>query len=499
MMGDVQSCSAGARPPIAILGVPFDNITTAEAVAAIDRMVASRRPHYLATANVDFLVQALEDVELHRILFDAHLVLCDGTPLVWASHLLGNPLPQRVAGSDIVPLLLGIAAKKGYRIFFLGAAPDVVAQAVKNLEHQYPDLIVAGYYSPPFKPLLEMDHDEITRRIAEAKPDLLFVGFGCPKQEKWIAMHYQSLGVPVSVGIGGTIDFLAGRLKRAPVWMQRTGTEWIYRMLQEPRRLFGRYAKDLWIFGRNILRQWWRLQFHARRRKPATDVPAVRARQTWQSIRLPRWFDLGFIRENQMLLKRVVIDGRHCLLEMDRVEFIDSSGVGALVRLEKELRFRGRQLILLAPSKIVKRTVELMRLQDFFLTAPNLPAAQHLIEQRGREESAAVTPRTAAAVNPLMWRGELTAANADKVWDLTRAHLAPAAAAWRHDLVLDLAGLRFIDSTGVGVMLRAKKAAQREGQKVKFINLQPPVRNVLRISRLEAFLLDERTEAYSGQ
>src|SRR5690348_18427354 len=109
-----------AHPPIAILGVPFDNVTTAETIETIDRMVASGEPHYLVTANVDFLVQAQEDVELRRILFDAHLVLCDGTPLLWASRLLGNRLAERVAGADLVPLLLHTAAKKGYRVFLLG-------------------------------------------------------------------------------------------------------------------------------------------------------------------------------------------------------------------------------------------------------------------------------------------------------------------------------------------------------------------------------------------
>src|SRR5205814_4653194 len=114
-----------SNPPIAILGVPFDNITTGETIEAIGRMVASGLPHYLVTANVDFLVQAQEDVELRRILFDAHLVLCDGTPLVWASRILGNRLPERVAGSDVVPLLLKEAAEKGYRVYFLGAEPEV--------------------------------------------------------------------------------------------------------------------------------------------------------------------------------------------------------------------------------------------------------------------------------------------------------------------------------------------------------------------------------------
>src|ERR1051326_1315461 len=144
-----------ATPPLAILGVPFDNVTTAETIDAIDRMVASRQPHYLVTANVDFLVQAQEDVELRRILFDAHLVLCDGTPLVWASRLLGNPLLERVAGADLVPLLLRVAAEKGHRIFFLGATEESATRAVDNLKKLHPQLNIAGHYSPPFNKLLE--------------------------------------------------------------------------------------------------------------------------------------------------------------------------------------------------------------------------------------------------------------------------------------------------------------------------------------------------------
>src|SRR5690349_2084863 len=245
LLEPISERSYFSTPPIAILGVPFDNVTTAETIEAIHRMVESKQPHYLVTANVDFLVQAQEDVELRRILFDAHLVLCDGTPLVWASQPRRTPLMERVAGADLVPLLLRVAAEKGYRVFFLGATPESASRAVDNLKNRHPTLAIVGNYSPPFNKLLEMDHDEIQRRILDAKPDLLFVSFGCPKQEKWIAMPYRSLNVPVSVGVGATIDFLAGSVKRAPAWMQRIGAEWIYRLAQEPRRLFKRYAKDL--------------------------------------------------------------------------------------------------------------------------------------------------------------------------------------------------------------------------------------------------------------
>src|SRR5258708_3244101 len=125
---------ANARPPIAILGVPFDNVAKQEAVELVESMIASGQPHYLVTPNVDFLVQARQDVELRRILFEAHLVLCDGTPLVWASRLLGNALPERVAGADLVPLLIETAAQKKYRLFLLGASPESAQRAVARLQ-----------------------------------------------------------------------------------------------------------------------------------------------------------------------------------------------------------------------------------------------------------------------------------------------------------------------------------------------------------------------------
>ncbi|HWD91230.1 MAG TPA: WecB/TagA/CpsF family glycosyltransferase [Verrucomicrobiae bacterium] len=482
-----------ANPPIAILGVPFDNVTTAETIAAIERMVESGEPHYLVTANVDFLVQAKEDVELRRILFDAHLVLCDGTPLVWASRLLGNPLLERVAGADLVPLLLRVAAEKGYRVFFLGATPESSERAVRNLKKLHPELIIADHYSPPFNKLLEMDHDEIKRRIVAAKPDLLFVSLGCPKQEKWIAMHYRSLGVPVSAGVGATIDFLAGSVKRAPLWMQRSGTEWIYRLAQEPRRLFKRYFKDLWVFGWAMLVQLWQLQPRSRQpESPQVQTPApripMRSGENWQWLKVPERLDLAAVREEVLPLDEILADHRHCLLEMDNVKFIDSTGIGLLIRLQKKIRENGRQLILLAPSPMVRRALALMQLQNFFATAPDFASAQQLIVTRTREQNGAVRLRSPAAINPVLWQGEITAANAAEVWATTETHLASKQ---RRELIIDMSGVRFMDSTGLGVMVRAKKRAQLEGVKLEFTYPQPAVQNVIHLARLEEFLLAE--------
>ncbi|HWI55957.1 MAG TPA: WecB/TagA/CpsF family glycosyltransferase [Bacillota bacterium] len=477
-----------ARPPIAILGVPLDNVTTAEAIEFIEQMVASREPHYLVTANVDFLVQAREDVELRRILFDAHLVLCDGTPLVWASRLLGNPLPERVAGADLVPLLIRVAARRQYRLFLLGASEESASRAVAKLCATYPELLIVGHYSPPFNQLLEMDHEEIKRRILKAQPDLLFVSFGCPKQEKWIAMHYRALGVPVVAGVGATIDFLAGQVRRAPVWMQRTGTEWIFRLLQEPRRLFRRYVKDLRVFGWHLLVQWWHLQRRRRRPQPPCARAPVQAQPECQWIHLPERLDLAAVQEDVIRLDQVLADGRHCLLDMAQVQFIDSTGIGSLIRLQKRLRLGGCQLVLLAPSPAVQRALKLMHLRDFFALAPDVAAAQTLIEARTRELAAlANLPVSAASNGALAWQGEVTAANAEQVWDFTQAHLARLASSrpWR----IDLAQVRFIDSTGLGLMVRLKKLAQQTGAPLQFAGLQPAVRNVIHLARLEEFLL----------
>jgi N-acetylglucosaminyldiphosphoundecaprenol N-acetyl-beta-D-mannosaminyltransferase len=477
------------RPSIAILGIPFDNVTTNEALARIEEMIASRKPHYLATANVDFLVQAREDIELRRILFDADLVLCDGTPLLWVSRWLGNPLRERVAGADIVPLLMKLAAEKKYRVFLLGASPESARQAADRLHDAYPDLLLAGSYSPPFNKLIEMDHDEIKRRILAAKPDLLFVSLGCPKQEKWIAMHYRSLGVPVSAGVGATIDFLAGQVRRAPTWMRRSGLEWVYRLAQEPRRLFGRYMKDLWAFGWSIAAQWWTLQFRntpVQSAGPQTKLFGANQIMPHQIALCPAHLDVSAAQKDLLKIDRIVGAGRHCFLRMAGVKRIDSTGLAYLIGLQKGVRNSGYELVLLAPSPAAQGALKSMRIDEFFASAPDLGTAQYLLQLRARQQSVAVTLRTAAAVSPLVWHGEITAANADRVWDTTRAFIETSRP--ERELALDLSNVRFIDSSGLGLMVRAKKLARQRGLDLAFRGLQPAVQNVVHIARLEAFL-----------
>lgn len=478
------------RAPIALLGVPFDNVTSADSLRIIGEMIASGESHYAATANVDFVVQAQGDIELRRILADADLVLCDGMPLVWASRLMGNPLPERVTGSDLVPQLLAEAERKGWRVFFLGGKEESLALAAKNVRARHPRLQLVGAYSPPFKPLLEMDHEDILQRLREARPDILLVAFGCPKQEKWIRMHSKQAGVPFSIGVGATIDFLAGSVRRAPLWMQRAGLEWIFRLLQEPRRLFRRYVTDLWVFGRTIFNQWWRLRGSPDRAgHPNRLVTGTTPSPGFQLIRLGDSINASATNESDVLWTCAVAERAHLLLDVSEVESIDSTGVGLLLRLQKRLRADHRELVLIAPTKAVSRALELMRLTEFFPTAADATSAQALAQERVDERNVAATPGLRETPCALNWRGDIVAANADEVWRLTRIHLeqtdGPGAG-----MSINLAGVRFIDSTGVQLMVRVRKAARQRGTPFTFQNPQPAVLNVLRLLGMETFLFN---------
>jgi N-acetylglucosaminyldiphosphoundecaprenol N-acetyl-beta-D-mannosaminyltransferase len=501
-----------SRPPIAILGVRFDNVTITETLEIIERMIATRQPHYAVTANVDFVVQAQTDVELRRIFFDAHLVLCDGTPLVWASRLLGNPLCERVAGADIVPLLIQLAETKGYRVFFLGAAPESIERAVANVRARHPGLTICGHYSPPFNQLLEMNHDEIRRRVLEAQPDLLFVSLGCPKQEKWVAMNYRALGVPVTIGVGATIDFLAGQVRRAPLWMQRSGLEWVFRLLQEPRRLYRRYSKDIRVFGVRLLGQLWHLLNSRRsaRGNVGTEEGLAEVHDagisksaagedacTLEIRHAPPVLEVEGIRKSLPPFNKLAAGGDNCLLDLSQVEFIDSTGVAALMKLNREVAMKDRHLILVAPTPAVTRFLAFMRLEGFFVSAESFAAARSILRARAREREAKVCVAVSDTFRALVWYGEITAVNVDQVWERTRSYLEEAGkvlhgSSQPGSITIDLSVVTFIDSSGLGLMVRARRFAAQSGLKVRFANPQSAVLNVVQIARLEEFLLDHK-------
>jgi len=231
---------------VELLGVRVDAVTMAGAIAAFQQMIKIGRPCLVFNVNVDICMQIRRDPELAMIFRSADLVLVDGTPMTWAARLLKSPLPDRVSGSDFVPAFCRVAAKAGYRLFLLGAGPGVAQGAKIALEEMNPGLRIVDTYSPPYGfEQDETENERIVDRVKRADPDVLFTAFGAPKDQKWLYRFRNDLGVPVSMGVGSSLDYLAGRLRRAPHWMQTCGLEWTYRLVQEPGHLWRRYlVKD---------------------------------------------------------------------------------------------------------------------------------------------------------------------------------------------------------------------------------------------------------------
>lgn len=199
-------------------------------------------PRYAVTPNAHHIVEINKNRELRRIYEGADLVLPDGVSLLWASRLLGTPLRERVAGSDLFPRLCAAAAEYGYRVFLLGGEPGVASKAAEQLKRRHPGLRIVGFYSPQFGfESCPEENERIVRMTRESRPDILFVALGFPKQELWIYRYARACRVSIAIGVGAAFDFAAGTRRRAPRWMQRVGLEWLFRLLQEPRRLWYRY------------------------------------------------------------------------------------------------------------------------------------------------------------------------------------------------------------------------------------------------------------------
>lgn len=245
--------------PVWVWGLPLAPWNRAEAADAVMGLIDGGRPSYFITANTHYAMLTSQVPGLGAINDGAAFVLADGAPLVRASRLLGTPVPERVAGSDLIYDLCERAAARGDRLFLLGGAAGVADAAACRLEGLYPGLRIAGTACPGPG---DLDGEGLARLVATiraARPDLLLVAFGQPKGELWIARNLEALGVPACVQVGATLDFLAGRVRRAPRWLQRMGMEWAYRMSLEPGRLAPRYARNAWFLlrmvGRDLLKR----------------------------------------------------------------------------------------------------------------------------------------------------------------------------------------------------------------------------------------------------
>jgi N-acetylglucosaminyldiphosphoundecaprenol N-acetyl-beta-D-mannosaminyltransferase len=527
------------RKLLIILGIPIDDLTMPEALDRLDEFVrvgrATGKSHQVATVNADFVVKALDDPELRGILQGTDMATADGMPLVWGARLLGVDLAGRVTGADMVPALAERACERGYSLYLLGAAPGVAARAAEILQARHPGLRIAGVVSPPYGSILEMD-PAIVEGVRQARPDILLVAFGNPKQEKWISMHSRTLSVPVMIGIGGTLDFIAGVTRRAPDWMQRSGLEWLFRLVQEPKRLWRRYVVDLAGFGLFFVRQWWAMRGS---RVPSTVLPASESLSETLIVdgtailplrgRLERGNQDAFVRRADEALDVTP----YLILDMTRAEFLDSSAFGTLVGLTKRAREAGGEVWLAGVSEQVSRVITLLRLDHFYEIRPDTTSA--LAEGRAQvpgravreaapaataPQSAAAVPTPAAAVPTSVVDGPMSTvvspapaaagAKADPpspappdgakliVIPMPRrldASTAPtmqaecaAALAARIRLILDFSQTVFLASAGMVAMVMLSRQAQAAGAELRIAGCTGDVLRTLKMTRLDVAL-----------
>ena len=228
-------------PRVDTLGVGVSAINMPMAVEQIRQWVSQGSRHYVCVTGVHGIMESQRDPRLRDIHNSSGLTTPDGMPLVWAGRTAGARRMERVCGPDLMPAVCELAAAQGYSSFFYGGRTGVADLLAERLQRRYPALKVAGTYTPPFRELSEDEDQEVVQLINKAGPQLVWVGLGTPKQERWMASHIDRLNANVLIGIGAAFDVHAGLSSRAPVWMQRSGLEWTYRLAHEPRRLWRRY------------------------------------------------------------------------------------------------------------------------------------------------------------------------------------------------------------------------------------------------------------------
>lgn len=490
---------------VLILGIPIDNLTMEETLERIHAMAMAHRndgkPRLVATVNVDFLVNTLSwfsqeprHPELLSILQHADLVTADGMPLVWASRILGNPLKERVTGADLVPRLAATHQEKSF--YFLGGNGEVGKRAADTLKKRFPDMTIAGVDAPFIhisgEALSNTDAEdsETVQRINDAHPDILLIAFGNPKQESWFHRNRFRLKAGVTIGIGGTFDFITGNVSRAPVWIQKIGGEWIYRLLQDPKRLGKRYLIGFFKFAVMILplilHMRWR-QFRASKTHPpsvrdsAHDPPSF-PYASQHIIALPEALDAKVVRDLKPQQEEWLAHDQGMILDFTQVHFMDSSGLGFLLGLWKKKGTPKGRFHLVGVQPPILRLLSLNRVTSLLTDHMHPTLEDVVIQARTPSKSPPFfyTLEDEGQALRIQLSGTLDAAQIQEI-DIPTL-LGDIAG---KDLIMDLTPLRFVDSTGLILLLKIKKASASASRLCIPYGAQQPIINMLRITRLD--------------
>ncbi len=239
-----------------VLGVPISAVTLEQAVNTMEEWIKQRDQHYICVAPAYSVALCQTDPTIKQIFNNAGMVTPDGMGLVWAMRVLGYSQKERIYGPDLMLKFSEVAAKKGYTNFYYGGGPGIAEKLAQEMKERFRGLEIVGTFTPPFRPLTPKEDKIVTEMINKAKPDVVWIGISTPKQDLWMAEHIGKINVPVMVGVGAAFNFLSGKVKQAPKWMQRSGLEWLFRLYQEPGRLWYRYLVYNPLFVLNLALQW---------------------------------------------------------------------------------------------------------------------------------------------------------------------------------------------------------------------------------------------------
>ena len=493
-----------------ILGIPVDNLSFDQAIEAIFEMIERfSRDHqakYVATVNVDFIVNTVSWLpnrfrhpELVAILRKADLVTADGMPVVWAARLLGTRLKERVTGADLVPALAAACAQRKKSIYLLGGAGDVAWKTAEIFQKRHPDLQIAGISSPFVHVEGEkiLDEETVDQQILEdinkARPDILFVGFGNPKQEMWFERNRSKLKAAVTIGIGGTFEFITGRVKRAPVWIQKSGLEWIYRITQDPMRLFKRYFIGFFKFGILILPpiiyMKYRKLFFRLKIKQMQDTTPPAAGETNQDtpmamdvIALDNPLDATQIINHGETILRGINGKNTVLMDLSRITFMDSSGIGFLVKLFTRSQREKFQLAFCGIQPPVMRSLKVSRIYDLFkniIFDTRETAISALLEDVGHRDFSYFKDDTDQMVILHLF-GQL---DADKISKMDIPIFIQGIEG--KNCLLNLKGLSFADSSAIMLFLKIRKLTFQAGKSCFLCQTPDNVRQMLKITRVD--------------
>lgn len=476
--------------PYVFLGIPFHNVSFADTIEWVIGRIRDREPGYIATANLDFLMQAWRDPELQRILIDADLVIADGMPIVLLSRFFGPRLKERVTGSDLVPMISEHLAKHEMSIFALGAAPGVAPRAAETLRQRNPGLRIAGAYSPPKADILDMNNTEILDLVSESDPDLLLVAFGAPKQEKWINMHFKRWRVPVAIGIGGTLDFIAGAQRRAPKFFQFVGLEWLFRMLSNPKRLVKRYVANMLFLLRAVGETIWIRCTASAKLGGIIDADEKELAKLGAEL-LPaeavlRSEDDDSIANDFAPRAR----GLSLVVDLRSTGWLDSAELGRILRLSRICMRNENRLYLVNVSKRLRRFLTMTHLQEYLPICRDWGELSARLEATLKSKAHGLRIHSDSLATRILLPREINAANSEEI----RGQLDDFwrdADATQTDLSIDASQLDFIDSAGLGLLVETSEAARTRGMKIAWSGFHGKALRTIKISRLDRIIVLE--------